>query len=166
MCKMIRVSRPSAGGPQVGSVPPPMHSQTCVKQPITMVHFRAHGFAPHSRRSTCLRLDLSWRIQPGGSGRCDKVWCCGRTLTYTTGVLRPRLGFTDSYSGIGSHSHAARGQAAAFGRAYHPKASYRAVLEEMVARRPQLCEPASRQACAHPLHFAHPRCFSGIDQHL
>ncbi len=44
-------------------------------------------------------------------------------------------GFTDKYSWIGSHSHGARGEALPFDRAYHPKPAYRAVLEELSARR-------------------------------
>jgi endo-1,4-beta-xylanase len=44
-------------------------------------------------------------------------------------------GFTDKYSWIGSHSRGARGQALLFDRAYQPKPAYRALLEEISARR-------------------------------
>jgi endo-1,4-beta-xylanase len=44
-------------------------------------------------------------------------------------------GFTDKYSWIGSHSRATHGQALPFDRTYHPKAAYRAVLEELSAGR-------------------------------
>jgi endo-1,4-beta-xylanase len=45
-------------------------------------------------------------------------------------------GFTDKYSWIGSHSRGVRGQALPFDRAFEPKAAYRAVLEELLAGRP------------------------------
>ncbi len=45
-------------------------------------------------------------------------------------------GFTDKYSWIGSHSRGARGQALLFDRAYQPKATYHAVLEELSTGRP------------------------------
>jgi endo-1,4-beta-xylanase len=44
-------------------------------------------------------------------------------------------GFTDKYSGIGSHSHGARGDALPFDRTYQPKPAYRAILEELSAGR-------------------------------
>jgi endo-1,4-beta-xylanase len=45
-------------------------------------------------------------------------------------------GFSDKYSWIGSHSRGTRGQALPFDRAYQPKAAYHAVLEEVLAGRP------------------------------
>ncbi|MGA7217599.1 MAG: endo-1,4-beta-xylanase [Candidatus Sulfotelmatobacter sp.] len=44
-------------------------------------------------------------------------------------------GFTDKYSWIGSHSKGARGEALPFDRTYHPKPSYRAILDELTAGR-------------------------------
>jgi endo-1,4-beta-xylanase len=44
-------------------------------------------------------------------------------------------GFTDKYSWIGSHSRGTRGQALLFDRTYQPKFAYRAVLQELSARR-------------------------------
>ena len=40
-------------------------------------------------------------------------------------------GFTDKYSWIGSHSHAARGGALLFDKSYKPKPAYTAVLDEL-----------------------------------
>jgi endo-1,4-beta-xylanase len=44
-------------------------------------------------------------------------------------------GFTDKYSWIGSHSHGTGGQALLFDRNYHPKQSYQALLEVILAGR-------------------------------
>ena len=43
-------------------------------------------------------------------------------------------GFADKYSWIGSHSHGTRGAALPFDRAYKPKPSYDAMLQELSAR--------------------------------
>jgi len=45
-------------------------------------------------------------------------------------------GFTDKYSWIGSHSHGTRGDALPFDRGYQPKPAYRAMLNELSAKRP------------------------------
>ncbi len=97
-------------------------------------------------------LDVSAPLNAKGNSRSEDLM---RQAEVYRSVVRACLdslgctaiqtwGFTDKYSWIGSHSHGARGNALPFDRAYMPKASYRAILQELSADRP------SRQLHASP----------------
>ena len=88
-------------------------------------------------------LDVSLPLDSSGQVRADDlirqaelyrgiVAACLHTVACTA---IQTWGFTDKYSWIGSHSRGARGQALPFDRAYQPKPAYRALLEEISARR-------------------------------
>lgn len=88
-------------------------------------------------------LDVSLPVDSTGAVRSDDL---NQQANIYRGIVRACLnnpgciaiqmwGFTDKFSWIGSHSHGARGQALLFDRDYHPKAAYRAVLEELSAGR-------------------------------
>jgi endo-1,4-beta-xylanase len=92
-------------------------------------------------------LDVSLPLDSGGRARPDDL---SRQADVYRGIVRACLnnagctaiqtwGFTDKYSWIGSHSRGTRGQALPFDPAYHPKAAYHAVWEELSAgRRPRI----------------------------
>jgi len=92
-------------------------------------------------------LDVSLPLDSGGRARVDDLF---RQADVYRGIVRACLsnagctaiqtwGFTDKYSWIGSHSRGTRGQALPFDPAYHPKAAYHAVWEELSAgRRPRI----------------------------
>ena len=88
-------------------------------------------------------LDVSLPVDSNGQPRAYNL---SRQADVYRGIVRACLsspgctaiqtwGFTDKYSWIGSHSHGTRGQALPFDRAYQPKSSYRAVIEELSAGR-------------------------------
>jgi endo-1,4-beta-xylanase len=89
-------------------------------------------------------LDVSLPVDSSGQFRADDLT---RQADIYRGIVRACLnspgctaiqtwGFTDKYSWIGSHSRGTRGQALPFDRAYQPKPSFRAVVEELSAGRP------------------------------
>jgi endo-1,4-beta-xylanase len=89
-------------------------------------------------------LDVSLPVDSSGQFRADDLT---RQADIYRGIVRACLNspgctaiqtweFTDKYSWIGSHSRGTRGQALPFDRAYQPKPSFRAVVEELSAGRP------------------------------
>ena len=88
-------------------------------------------------------LDVSLPVEANGSVRPSDL---ARQAEVYRGIVRACLnnsgctaiqtwGFTDKYSWIGSHSRGSRGHALPFDRAYHSKAAYHAMWQELAAGR-------------------------------
>jgi endo-1,4-beta-xylanase len=117
---------------------------------ISDLHQDTAAIAANIARLTALglqvhitELDVSLPLDSSGVARHDDLLYQAEVYR---GVLHACLqnpactaiqtwGFTDKYSWIGSHSHGTRGAALLFDRAYQPKPSYNAVLEEISHKR-------------------------------
>lgn len=84
-----------------------------------------------------LPIDANGKAQKQDSLRPAAIWAAVvRACVQNSGCTAIQTwGFTDKYSGIGSHCHGARGAALPFDRAYKPKPAYQSMLKELTSGR-------------------------------